>query len=144
MPATFAELRQICLRGGALSSSFFAEAIEIGSPANPEQLQDARAKIEHEQLGPRSGRRTNGPGNELIGGTLDTRERILVTLSTDASWALAYPSKPAVATPLYRSASIDSDRRPFTFRGEVIFLGDQHATYVFERASRASQGKGVL
>ena len=39
--------------------------------------------------------------------------------------------------------SIDADRRPFTYRGEILFEGDQHAVYVFERARRAVQGKGV-
>jgi len=141
---TFAALRQTVLQANCLSGDRFGETVEIGAPGSPETKQNVKCKIEHEQLGPRSGRRTNGPGNELIGGTIDTRERIQVTLSRDASWQYSYPTRPAVATPLNRSASIDADRRPFTFRGEVIYEGDQHATYVFERSSRASQGKGVL
>jgi hypothetical protein len=141
---SFAALRQTVLRAHCLSSDRFAELVQIGSPANPASLQQVKAKIEHEQLGPRSGRRTNGPGNELMGGTLDERERIQVTVSRDAEWTYAYPSRPAPATPLYRGAAIDSDRRPYTFRGEVLFEGDQHAVYIFERARRSVHGKGVV
>lgn len=141
---SFAALRQTVLQAHCLSSDRFGETVQIGAPANPDELQDAVAKIEHEQLGPRSGRRTNGPGNELLGGTLDARERIRVTLSRDAMFAGGYTSRPAPACPLYRAAAVDADRRPFTFRGEVLFEGDQHAVYVFERASRSVQGKGVL
>jgi hypothetical protein len=141
---TFAALRQTVLQAHCLASDRFAETVQIGAAENPEQLQDVTAKVEHEQLGPRSGRRTNGPGNELLGGTLDERERIRVTVSRDPLFAGSYVSRPPPATPLYRAAAVDADRRPFTFRGEVLFEGDQHAVYIFERARRSVQGKGVL
>jgi hypothetical protein len=138
---SFADLRQKVIQAHCLNTARFAEAVQIGAPDDSETLLNVRAKIEHEQAGPQRGSGAAST-NEQRRGTFDERERIKVTVSRDASWQFAYPQRPQPATVLYRAAAIDADRRPFTFRGEVVYEGDQHAVYFFERPRRFGQGRG--
>jgi hypothetical protein len=134
---TFAALRQTVLRAHALSTDRFAETVELTTAAETLQV---RAKITHRQLGPRGGARSAMPGEDRRG-TYDEREQIEVLVSRDASWEFALPTRPQPTDGLRRAVAIDPDQRPFTFRGEVIHEGDQHAVYVFERPRRIGQGK---
>ena len=137
---SFAELRQTVLQGYALSTDYFAEDVEMGAPDDSGELLSVRVKIDT-LYETRRGLGSN-PANEARRGTLDERQRIKVTLSRDASWSRAYPGRPQLGTPLYRAEARDADRRPYTFRGEVAYEGDQHAVYVFERPRRVTQGAG--
>jgi hypothetical protein len=106
-----------------------------------------RVKIEHDDM-IRRRRGGTASGNESMQMTFDTRERIRVTVSRDADFAGGgYPTRPVPGATLVRSEARDpageSDKpRAFAFRGEIVFEGDQHAVYVFERPRRFSQGKG--
>lgn len=137
---SFAQLRQTVLQAHCLGTDRFAEDVEMdGEDGNAKTV---RAKIEHEQAGPRSSSRgVRAAGRMEQRGTFDERERIRVTVSRDPTFAKAYPSRPQPATALYRAEAIDVDRRPFTFLGEVVFEGDQHACYIFERPRRTAQGR---
>lgn len=135
---SFAELRQTVLRAHALSTDRFAEDVTLTTPTETLPL---RVKITHRQLGPRGGTRSAGPASDTK--TYDEREQIEVMVSRDASWEFALPSRPQPSWGLRRAEAIDEDQRPFTFRGEVVFEGDQHAVYVFERPRRIAQGKGM-
>lgn len=141
MSMTFAAIRQAALQAGALSSDLFAETVTITSPVEGEDPISVRAKIEHEDM-TRRRRGGTGSGNESIQNTLDERERICVVLSRDVLFSGSYPSRPPPAASLCRAEARDPDRRPFVFRGEILFEGDQHARYIFERPRRVSQGKG--
>lgn len=134
---TFAALRQTVLRAHALSTDRYAETVELTTAT---ATREVRAKVTHRQLGPRGQTRSAMPGDDRRG-TYDEREQIEVLVSRDASWELSLPSRPQATEELRRSESIDPDRRPFTFRGEVLFEGDQHAVYVFERPRRIGQGR---
>lgn len=140
---SFAALRQTVLRAHCLGSDRFAEDVQMtaADAAGGDDLVSVRAKIQHESYGP-SRRFGTGVRNEQRLGTSDERERIEVTVSRDATYARSYVSRPPLACCLYRAEARDPDRRPFTFRGEVLFEGDQHAVYVFERTRRGVQGKG--
>lgn len=137
---SFAALRQTVLKAHALSTDRFAETVELTDGGATRQV---RAKITHEQSGPRMGMRAAAASDLRRGGTFDERERIEVTVSRDADWEYSLPQRPAPAAQLLRSSTLDADRRPFVFAGEVIFEGDQHAVYVFERPRRVVQGRGV-
>lgn len=140
---TFADLRQRCLQAHTLNPAYFGEEVEISDPEDPELLVTVRVKIEHEQVSSiPANRRTSDSGNEQRRGTFDERERIRVTVSRDANWPYAYPQRPQPAARLLRAEARDSDRRPFVFRGEVVYEGDQHAVYSFERPRRIGQGRG--
>jgi len=134
---TFAALRQTVLRAHALSTDRFAEPVDFTTAA---ETREVRAKITHRALGPRGGTRSAMPGQDSRG-TYDEREQIEVMVSRDASWEFALPTRPQPTDGLRRAIAIDPDQRPFTFRGEVIHEGDQHAVYVFERPRRIGQGK---
>jgi hypothetical protein len=136
---TFATLRQKVLQSHVLNASRFGEEVELGAPDGSGELLSVRALIEHDVY--RAARRLGS--SDQMQGTFDERERIRVTLSRDVTWGLAYPSRPPTACPLHRSEEVDADRRPFTFRGDVVHEGDQHAVYIFERPRRAVQGKGT-
>lgn len=134
---TFAALRQTVLRAHALSTERFAETVELTTAT---ETREVRAKVTHRQLGPRGATRSAMPGEDRRG-TYDEREQIEVMVSRDASWAFSLPTRPQPTEELRRGVTIDADQRPFTFRGEVLFEGDQHAVYVFERPRRIGQGK---
>lgn len=135
---TFAELRQTVLQQHTLSTDFFGEEVQIDAQDGSGTLVSATVLVEHEEWRP--ARRTGADDQRQ--GTFDERERIRVTVSRDANFAGAYQSRPLPACRLFRAESIDADRRPFTYRGEVAYEGDQHAVYLFERPRRAAQGKG--
>lgn len=143
---SFAALRQAVLQGGALSSDLFAEDVTIQEPGDEAEEVTVRVKLEHDDM-IRRRRGGTASGNESIAMTVDTRDRVVVTLSRDASWEFAYPQRPAVGAKLVRAESRDprdgeGNPRPYAYRGEVVFEGDQHAVYVFERPRRITQGKG--
>jgi hypothetical protein len=147
---SFAELRQAVLQGGALSSDLFAEDVTITPPQEGAEPVTVRAKIEYDDMIRRRRGGTAG-GNESVHMTLDTRDRIRVTVSRDATYAKALPERPLLAATLVRAEDLaaaaagDSDSekpRQFAFRGEIMFEGDQHAVYIFERPRRLAQGKG--
>jgi hypothetical protein len=151
---SFAELRQATLQGGALSSVLFAENVTITEPTQGAEPKTPRVKIEHDDM-IRRRRGGTASGNESVHNTFDTRERIRVTLSRDPNFVsddvvpvqLSYPTRPLVGATLLRSEARDpagdSDKpRGFAFRGELVFEGDQHAVYIFERPRRVIQGKG--
>jgi hypothetical protein len=129
---TFAALRQTVLRANALSTDRFAEDLELTTASDTLTI---RAKVTHRQLGPRGQTRSAMPG------TYDEREQIEVLVSRDATWPFALPTRPQPTDELRRAEAIDPDRRPFTFRGEVLYEGSEHAVYVFERPRRIGQGK---
>jgi hypothetical protein len=136
---SFATLRQTVLRAHALSTDRFAEDVELidaGADART-----VRVKITHEQSGPRKGSRQAASDQQR--GTFDERERIEVLCSRDASWEAAIATRPQPACELRRAEAVDADTRPFTFVGEVIYEGDQHAVYLFERPRRVIQGRGL-
>lgn len=151
---SFAELRQTCLQGGALSSDQFAENVTITEPTEGAEPATPRVKIEHDDM-IRRRRGGTASGNESMQMTFDTRERIRVTVSRNPNWMsddvvpvlLSYPTRPLVGATLLRSEARDpageSDKpRAFAFRGEIVFEADQHAVYMFERPRRFAQGKG--
>jgi hypothetical protein len=137
---SFADLRQTVLQSHALNPAFFAETVQIGSPDDPDNLLNVVAKCE--DVPQWMNRGTDGQ-NETRRGTFDQREWLRVTLSRDATKPNSYPGRPQPATPLYRSEARDADRRPFTFRNNIVYEGDQHAVYIFERPRRVGQGKGA-
>jgi hypothetical protein len=140
---SFAALRQTVLQAHALSTDYFAEDVEIdGEDGAPRAV---RVKIEHEQMGPSSSNRTSSRklGDERDRGTFDERERIRVLVSRDPTQAKSYTGRPQPGASLSRSQARDPDRRPFVFLGEVVYEGDQHAVYVFERPRRIAQGRGI-
>lgn len=144
---SFAEVRQAALQGGALSSDLFAEDVTITAPTDGAEPVTVRAKVEHDDMIRRRGGGT-ASGNESSFMTFDTRERIRICVSRDADFAGgAISERPLVGTTLVRGDAADppgdADKpRQFAFRGEVIFEGDQHAVYIFERPRRVAQGKG--
>jgi len=140
---SFAALRQRVVQAHLVNLARFGETVQIGAPDDAGNLLEVRVKIEHDTLLNRKGNTMAGSGNESRQSTLDERERIQVTVSRDPAWPYAYPRRPAPATALYRSEARDVDRRPFTFRGEIVYEGDQHAVYVFERPRRVVQGKAM-
>jgi hypothetical protein len=137
---SFAALRQTVLQAHALSSERFGELVQIGSPGDDATLIDVAAKCE---VVPPWMRRSGGNDNDRRQGTLDEREWLKVTVSRDPAFANAYPTRPQPTASLYRDATKDADRRPYTFRGEVVFEGDQHAVYIFERVRKVAQGRGI-
>jgi len=137
---TFAVLRQNVLQKGTLS--FFGELVDFtrrgGTTSTP------KVKISHRQSGPQSdSRRQAGPQRN---NTVDELEQIEVTVSRDATFVdgagtcLAMVDKPDPGDTLCRAPARDSDRRPFMFSGEIVFEGDQHAVYVFQRPRRFAAG----
>jgi hypothetical protein len=137
---SFADLRQTVLQAHCLNTAYFAEMVQIGAPDDSDTLLNVRAKCE--DVPQWMNRNTDGQ-NEARRGTFDQREWLRVTVSRDPNQANSYPSRPQPATPLYRAAARDGDRRPFTFRNNIVFEGDQHAVYIFERPRRVGQGKGA-
>lgn len=135
---SFAELRQTVLRAHALSTDRFAEDAELTEAG---EARTVRVKIVHEQAGPRAGRRGVVPDNRQ--GTVEEREWIEVMCSRDATWEKAIATRPEYSAELRRDVDRDADQRPFVFLGEVVFEGDQSATYIFERPRRLVQGKGT-
>jgi hypothetical protein len=143
---SFADLRQTVLQGGVLNSDLFAEDVTIKSPEEGAEPATVRVKLEHDDM-IRRRRGGTASGNESMQMTFDTRERIVVTLSRDAGFAGGLAVRPLVGTTLVRGDDRDppgeTDKpRAFAFRGEIVFEGDQHAVYVFERPRRLVQGKG--
>lgn len=134
---SFAELRQTVLQHHMLSTAYFAEDLEYTTATATLAV---RGKVIHRQQGPRGGTRSPMPGEDRRG-TYDEREQIEVDVSRDPAWEYSMPRRPQATEELRRAEAIDPDRRPFTFRGEVMFEGDQHAVYVFERPRRIAQGK---
>lgn len=139
---TFATLRQSVLQNGALA--FFGELVDFTRRSG--QVATPKVKITHRQSGPQNdGRRQAGPQRN---NTIDELEQIEVLVSRDptfvddAGTALALTDKPDPGDTLCRSAARDSDRRPFMFTGEIVFEGDQHAVYVFQRPRRFLAGGG--
>ncbi len=133
---TFASLRQAVLQAHALSGDLFAEDVELTSGGG---VRTVRAKVTHQQTGPRPSAR--GAAGEVAAGGFDERERIEVLVSRDPTFARSLPTRPQPGDKLQRSETRDSDRRAFAFAGDVVFEGDQHAVYVFERPRRVAQGK---
>lgn len=126
---TFAEHRHRVYQATVLSLDFFAEAVEIGGRA-------VRAKIAYES---QLARGKAGKGNEQQR-TVDENDRILVSVSRDASWEFGLPTRPRQGTALRRAVERDPDVRPFQFQGEVEFEGDVSACYIFQRPRRNAQG----
>lgn len=135
-------MRQTVLQNGTLA--FYGELVDFarrgGSTSSP------RVKITHRQSGPQSdSRRQAGPQRQ---NTIDELEQIEVTVSRDPTYVddagtcLAMTEKPDPGDTLCRAVARDSDRRPFMFSGEIVFEGDQHAVYVFQRPRRFAQGGG--
>ena len=139
---TFAALRQAVLQGGALSSALFAEDVTITAPGDGAEPASVRVKIEHDDM-VRRRRGGTASGNESSQLTFDTRERIRVTVSRDVNYVGGLAERPAPAATLVRSEARDPNQTPFAFRGEIVFEGDQHAVYVFERPRRIAQGKAT-
>jgi hypothetical protein len=114
--------------------------VQIGAPDDSNTLLDVRAKC------------------EAVPPYL-TRSKTAATTSSGKTRRRARmaardgQSQPAVREGLSRPAAAgdaavpqrtrDADRRPFTFRGGVIYEGDQHAVYIFERMRMFAQGRGV-
>jgi hypothetical protein len=137
---TFADLRQTVVKNFALSADFFGETVQIDSPDDSDTPLEVNVKLE--AVPPWMRRATDGL-NEQRRGTIDEREWLRVMFSRNADDVNAYPTRPAIACKLVRDSARDPDPRPYTFRGEVVYEGDQHAVYIFERPRRFSQGRGV-
>jgi hypothetical protein len=137
---SFADLRQTVIQGHALNPAYFGELVQIAAPDDSGTLLDVAAKVE--AVPPWMRRGTDGD-NEGRRGTVDQRDWLRVTVSRNSQFANNYQHRPQPATELYRSEARDPDRRPFTFRGMIVYEGDQHAVYIFERPRRVAQGRGV-
>lgn len=137
---SFADLRQTVLQAHSLGTDRFAELVDLTIGG---ETRTVRVKITHEQAGPRKGMRTAAATSAGDRGTFDERERIEVFVSRSATWEYAVSTRPQPADRLVRNEAIDADQRPYTFGGEVIYEGDQHAVYVFERPRRVVQGRGI-
>lgn len=134
---TFATMRQTVLQKGALA--FFGELVDFTRRSG--QTSSLTAKISHRQSGAQAdGRRQAGPQRN---NTIDELEQIEVLVSRDTTYSGgAMTDKPDPGDTLCRSIARDADRRPFMFSGEIVFEGDQHAVYVFQRPRRFAQGGG--
>lgn len=132
---SFATLRQTVLQKGVLA--FYGESASFARRGG--MSVNVTVKIAHRQSGPQSdGRRQAGP---VRSNTVDELEVIEVTFSRDSTYTGgALTDKPDPGDTLQRLATRDSDRRPFVFAGEVMFEGDQHAVYVFQRPRRMVAG----
>jgi hypothetical protein len=135
---SFADLRQTVLAAHTLSTDYFGELVTIDAPDDSGTQLTAAVKIE---AVPPWTPRMSGGNNDRRHGTLGEREWLRVTLNRNPLAANCYPGRPQLAAALYRAKARDADRRPFTFRGEIVFEGDQHAVYIFERPRIGSQGK---
>jgi hypothetical protein len=138
---SFADLRQTVLASHVLSTDWFGELVEVDAPDDSAAKLSVAAKIESV---PPYIRRGDADGrNEGRRGTIDEREWIQVTFNRNALAANSYPGRPQIACALKRGDDRDPDPRPYTFRGQIVFEGDQRSTYIFERPRRAAQGRGV-
>jgi|GEM_PF-3795476 len=133
---TFAELRQSIYQATVLSTDFFAEDCEYRLATN-QPPKTIRAMISHSQdTSARAGTLSVGMKSD---GTVDEFERIEVCVSRDPNYEGSLPERPRAGSLLHRSPERDSDRRPFAFAA-VKYEGDQHAIYIFQRATRVAQG----
>lgn len=133
---TFASLRQTILQKNTLSTAFFGEVATLTRLSGVSG--EVQVKVAHRQQGPRGGRRQAGP---MRTSTVDELEEIEVLFTRDASFAGGgLARKPDPGDQFLRAAARDADRRPFVFAGEVVFEGDQHAVYVFQRPRRMVGG----
>lgn len=131
---TFATLRQTVLQQGALNPAFFAETASLTTRASGKS-QDLTVKVTHRQTGPQGvGLRQAGPIQKT---TVDEMEQVEVLFSRDPTFAGGgLARKPDPGDEIRRAPEADADKRPFMFAGEVVFEGDQHAVYVFQRPRR--------
>lgn len=135
---TFATLRQTILRKGALNTAFFAELGSLTRRATG-AAEDYTVKVTHRQAGSQGlSLRQAGPMKQ---NTVDEMEQIEVLFTRDPSFeGGGLIRKPDPGDQFIRTTARDSDRRPFIFGGEVVFEGDQHAVYVFQRPRRTVTG----
>lgn len=134
---SFAELRQTVLQENALNTAYFAEVATFTDRLGADR--PVTVKIAHRQAGPQGvSLRQAGPMRQ---NTVDELEQIEVLFSRDPSFAGGgLVKKPDSGDTFLRSQARDADRRPFVFAGEVVFEGDQHAVYVFQRPKRVVTG----
>jgi hypothetical protein len=135
---SFAALRQKCLQAHALGNDRYAEDLTLTSTDGEERV--VRAKVTHSQIGSPGTGKTAGA---MLESTFEELERIEVLVSRDVSYAKSLPTRPQPGTGLNRDESLDDDGRPFSFAGEVVYEGDQHAVYIFQRPRRIVQGRAM-
>jgi hypothetical protein len=133
---SFAALRQTVLQAFALGEDKFAEDVTLVDSEGNET--PVRAKITSSQLGLLSGTRQIPPQEDL---TFEELELIEVLVSRDPLYAKSCPGRPQPGTGLRRDSDHDADGRPFAFSGQMLFEGDQHAVYLFQRPRRVTQGR---
>lgn len=132
---SFLTFRRNSLHNNTLSLKFFGEDAVLTRRSN--QNLPLRCKVTHRQAGNVVGRQAG----QAHPNTVDELEQIEVLFSRDASWEFGgLATKPDPGEQLLRSPERDADRRPFLFAGEVMFEGDIHAVYVFQRPKRFVQG----
>jgi hypothetical protein len=133
---SFAALRQTCLRAFALGEDKFAEDVTLIDGEGNERT--VRVKITVGQLGLLSGTRQIPPQEDM---TFEELELIEVLVSRDPLYAKSCPGRPQPGSALRRDPTKDEDGRKYGFSGQVLFEGDQHAVYLFQRPRRLTQGR---
>lgn len=132
---TFAESRRETLHNYTLSPDYFGEDATL--VRRNRQTVPVRVKVTHRQTGNTV---TNMAGTRP-NSSQDEKERIEVVFSRDTTWQYGgIDRKPDTGDEFLRSDTRDKDRRPFQFAGEVVFEGDVHAVYVFERQRAMVKG----
>lgn len=116
------------LRGNVtLSTAFFGERVIVQPPIGPQR--EITAHVQHSSK------------KDEEKGTIDQIDRIVVKVSTDerdpTTGGIA-DAKPGYV--LWRSETIDADRRPYQFAGQVLEVHPGWLRLVFERSGRRAQG----
>lgn len=134
---SFADTRRQVLHNYTLSTDYFGEDAQL--IRRNKQVVPVRVKVTHRQ----AGNILSNTAGVRPGSSQDEKERIEVVFSRDTTWEFGgIDRKPDTGEEFMRSDSRDKDRRPFQFAGEVVFEGDVHAVYVFERQRGMVKGGG--
>lgn len=136
---SFYEQRQSAIQNGALALGYFAEDAFYSSRSGTEKT--ARVKITHRQFGSANTSKLGGNAAPLKNNTLDEMEQVEIMFSLDPTFDYSIPRKPDPGDKIIRTPARDPDQRPFLFTGEVVYQGDLHGAYVFQRPRRFIQGK---
>lgn len=136
---SFADIRRHTLHNHTLNPDHFGEDATFTSQ-RPRADVPVRVKVTMRQTGNTTSATNAGnrPSNNQ-----DEKEKIEVVFSRDGSWEFGgLTRKPEYGDKFQRSEARDPDRRAYQFAGEIVFEGDVHAVYVFERERSYVKGTG--